>query len=70
MYDGNLIDNCFFAAKSKADNVAQTICEMKEQGIDPMDLVPLTSRKEPEVALPNFEDTLISNKPLLLDQSV
>jgi hypothetical protein len=25
MYDAVLIDNCFFAAKSKADNVAQTM---------------------------------------------
>ena len=46
MHDAALVDNCFFAAKSKADNVAQTVVELKEQGIDPMDLVPLTTRKE------------------------
>ena len=61
MYDGAFIDNCFFAPKTKADNVTQTINEMKEQGIDPMDLIRYTERKEPdtEAKVPNFEDTLI-----------
>jgi hypothetical protein len=63
MYDAELIDNCFFAPKSKADNVTQTVTELKEQGIDPMDLIPYTGRKEPdsEEKVPNFEDTLLKS---------
>lgn len=30
MYDGMLIDNIFFAPKTKADNVTQTVIEFKE----------------------------------------
>jgi len=81
MYDGALIDNCFFAPKSLADNVTQTVLELREQGIDPLDLIPLTERyqnEEPDVEpeLPrklnvdqqkqNLEDTMMSNRPLLL----
>lgn len=42
MYDGALIENCFFAPKTLADNVTQTILEYKEQGIDPLDLMPIS----------------------------
>ena len=81
MYDGALIDNCFFAPKSMADNVTQTVLELKEQGIDPLDLIPVTERyqnEEPDVEpeLPrkvddelekqSLEDTMMSNRPLLL----
>jgi hypothetical protein len=70
MYDGALIDNCFFAPKTKADNVAQTVIELKEQGIDPLDLLPIPSpEREPtepeEPEEPNLKDTMISNRPLL-----
>jgi hypothetical protein len=36
-YDAELIDNCFFASKSKADNVAQTIAQFRDQGLDPIE---------------------------------
>lgn len=40
MYDFALVDNCFFASKSKADNVAQTelaIKHQRDQGNDPIE---------------------------------
>jgi hypothetical protein len=42
MHHGALIDNCFFAPKSMADKVTQTILKLKEQGIDPLNLIPVT----------------------------
>lgn len=35
---------------------------MKEQGIDPMDLIPYTGKKEPDSPkIPNFDDTLLKS---------
>ena len=34
MYDNELIDNCFFASRAKADNMAQTIREMHDKSVD------------------------------------
>ena len=61
MYDAAFIINCFFAPKTKADNVTQKINVMKEQGIDPMDLIPYTGSKEPdtEAKVQSFDETLI-----------
>ena len=33
MYDNELIDNCFFSARAKAENMAQTIQEMRDRSV-------------------------------------
>jgi hypothetical protein len=64
-----------------ADKVTQTILKLKEQGIDPLNLIPVTEthwNEEPDVEpellrkvdddsqKQNLEDTMMSNRPLLL----
>ena len=33
MYDNELIDNCFFSSRAKAENMAQTIQEMRDRSV-------------------------------------
>ena len=33
MYESNLIDNCFFSHRSKAEKMEQTIMELRDQGV-------------------------------------
>ena len=33
MYDNELIDNCFFSARAKAEGMAQTVLEMRDRSV-------------------------------------